>query len=474
MDWVEHLTGMLAVRQPHIKKMEDYHAGDHPLAFASSEFREEFGRILEDYSDNWCELIADAPLERLKVTGFRFGVPNGDDPAPEPESNGPGNDDDDAESADMETWRIWRANRLTTGHRQAIRTSLVTGRSYGLAWYPRIEGGLPRVTFEHPSDFVAEWDPQDPSRAVAAWKQWVGLDGHGHAVLITTETVANYRTTSAVYSQTVHRDGAQASVWAGTWQLVTEEENPLRIVPVVELPNRPDLKGRVRSELATVIPNQDAINKLAQDMLIASEYGGFVQKTASGVEIEVDPQTGQPVEAFKPNKSRFLHSEDPGARFASIPHTPLANFVSALDNRVNSIASQTRTPPHYLNASADRLSGESIKAAETGLVAKVYEKHEHLGYPLSLLMRYAHLIRGDRDRYESEDVEVLWSDPESRTEAQHTDAIIKQYQAGLISWQVALEKLDYSPTEIRRMRSQVRRERLEASAFDFGDLEDAV
>ena len=49
------------------------------------------------------------------------------------------------------------------------------------------------------------------------------------------------------------------------------------------------------------------------------------------------------------------------------------------------------------------------------------------------------------------DSEVVWADAETPTVAQTTDAVIKQFQAGLIPQETALEKLGYSQTQVRRI-----------------------
>ena len=46
---------------------------------------------------------------------------------------------------------------------------------------------------------------------------------------------------------------------------------------------------------------------------------------------------------------------------------------------------------------------------------------------------------------------MVWGDPETRTEAEITDAAIKKFQAGMVPWQQAAEDLGYSQTQIARM-----------------------
>jgi hypothetical protein len=50
--------------------------------------------------------------------------------------------------------------------------------------------------------------------------------------------------------------------------------------------------GGGQSDLKKVIPLQNAINKLATDMIVASEYAGFRQRWATGIEIPDRPGDG--------------------------------------------------------------------------------------------------------------------------------------------------------------------------------------
>lgn len=465
-DWLEHLIGRLRLRNTAINTYDDYYSGRHPLQFTTSDFREAFGKMLDGYADNWCRIIVDAAVERLTPTGFRF----------------PTSDDDGAEgeAADKDAWAIWRANKLDSRGQVGFVESMVSGISYLMVWYPDgtdiddgqvvLGPGLPRITVEHPSEVIVEHDPSDRDRRLAGLKMW-GEHGYRRATLFLPDRIVKYQegeVRDAFGNFVYDTEGNQVIDWFP----VDGESgpNPLGVVPIVPLVNRPRLLyPDGESELREIIPNQDAINKLAKDMLVASEYGAFPQRWATGVEVPKDPETNEPIDDWVPDISRFLTTANPNARVGSLQAADLSNFVVALDNRVNSMASQSRTPPHYLNASADRLSGESMKAAEAGLVARVREKMIHLGEGIVEAMSLAFRVMGD-PRGDVTDAVVLWADPETRTEAAHADAVVKKHEAGIIPWQVTVEDLGYSPTEIDRMRRMRQREALE---FGFGaDLED--
>ena len=46
--------------------LEAYYDGEHPLQFATAKFREAFGNLFSAFADNWCEIVVDAPVERLR------------------------------------------------------------------------------------------------------------------------------------------------------------------------------------------------------------------------------------------------------------------------------------------------------------------------------------------------------------------------------------------------------------------------
>jgi hypothetical protein len=461
-EWVDYLAGKLRDRESEVAKYDNYYSGRHPLLFTTSDFREAFGRMLDGYADNWCRIIIDAAVERLTPTGFRFpSVPNREG---------------EADLADEDAWAIWRANKLDSRIQIGFVESMVAGIAYMMVWYPDgtvidqdgvvdMGGMLPRITVEHPSEVIIEHDPADRDRRLAGLKMW-GVQGERRATLFLPDSIWKF-VEGPVLDANEREVRDRFGHLTYEWRPIEGESgpNPLGTVPIVPLVNRPRLMyPDGESELREIVPNQDAINKLAKDMLVASEFAAFPQRWATGVEIPVDPETNEPIENWTPDIARFLTTSNPDARLGSLPAADLSNFVVALDNRVNSMASQSRTPPHYLNASADRLSGESMKAAEAGLVARVREKMIHLGDGILEAMSLAFRITGDV-RGDVQDAVLLWADPETRTEAAHADAVVKKYQAKILPWQVVVEELGHTPPEIARMRKMIQREALE---FGFG------
>lgn len=440
LEWVAVLDERLEARQLKIRRLNDYYDGTQPLLFASEQFRKAFGGLFSEFSDNWCAPVINACAERLKVTGFRFG---------------------DTPQADGDAWRIWQANDLDAGANLGIKASLIDSRSALLIW-PTSDPNTPKITVESAMQMVVAYDSGTGER-LAAWKRWTDeWTGEKVGTLYLPDGLYKFRKAKQISTSIVLPRGAMKPP---EWErrLVKDEAwplpNPMGVVPVVELQNDPRLGCEPRSDLDSVIPLQDAVNKLFADMMVSAEFSAFRQKWATGIDIPVNPVTNQPLEDWEMAVSKFIRvppSDDPMSndtpKFGTFDATDLNNYKIALDLVVSHIASQTRTPQHYLSSSADRLSGESIKSAETGLVAKAKDKHVFLADPFEEAMRLAFKAIGD-PRANEMSAEVIWGDPETRTEAEHIDAVGKKRQMLDVPREQCWEDAGYTPQQIARFKA---------------------
>jgi len=446
--WLLHLYRRLITRSPIIQKFEDYYDGKHPLAFVTSKYRAEFGNMLRGVSDNWMALVVDAVEERLHVDGFRIGA----DPI-----------------GDKDAWSIWQRSSMDADSEMLHSVALQTGAAYALVWFGDDVNGVqqPMITVEHPGQVYIAYETGSRHKRLAAIKawtdEWTGL------------TRANVYLPDGIYKFEAQRQPViddyitatgrfrQLQVLSAAWRPIdgeSEVPNPLGVVPMVEFRNRPRMLGEGRSEISEVTSTQNQINKLVCDMLIASEFGAFRQRWATGVEIPTNAVTGETVEDFKSALDRLWHTENDTAKFGDFAETSLANYVGAIENRVQSLASRTRTPPHYLlGASGSFPSGESLKATETGLVAKVYSRHRHFGESWEDVMRLAFKVLDDA-RADVQTSETIWRDPESRSEAEHTDSLLKKMALGIPQEQL-WEDAGYTPTQIARFKEMLRAEAAE-------------
>lgn len=439
--WLATLEKRLDERRPAIDRYDAYYEGDHPLAFATSKFREAFGSTLEELADNWCPPIVDASAERLTVEGFRF--------------------DDESES-DRDVWELWQRNDLDVFSAMAHVEAIKAREAYALV-EPR-SGGVPRITIETPDQFIVATDPGDRRRRLAALKKWTDDDGMVFATVYLPGGAYRFQKTTKAGAPYVERTRGLA----GGLAVVDYARVFGGLVPAVPIANNPGLKSGGRSDLDPVIPLQNALNKLVADMLVASEFSAFRQRLLTGVEIprypEGHPQEGEPMnEAFISAVSRLLVVEEEGARAQEFGQTDLGNFVKVIDLFVQHVAAITRTPPHYLVGQVVNVSGDALTAAETGLVAKTRGKSKPFGQGWEDTVRLALKAMGN-PRAEANVVETVWGDMESRSLAEVADATLKLKEIG-VPRAALWERVGASQAEIARWEKEYQKEQAELIAL---------
>jgi hypothetical protein len=237
------------------------------------------------------------------------------------------------------------------------------------------------------------------------------------------------------------------------WNAVERLDNPHAdgSIPLVEIINRPDELMRAKSDLGDVISMQDAINKLANDMIVASEFQAFRQRVLTGVEIPKDPETGDPLpsQQIVSAISRLWAFENENAKVWDLPQVDLKNYVAGIQELLHHVAGQTRTPPHYLLGQMINVSGEALAAAESGLVSRVTEKHTSFAVAWREVIR---LATGTEDR-----IEVVWRNPERHSLSQLADGVSKLMATAELGLprEEGWRMLGYSPLKIKEMLARM-------------------
>lgn len=433
-------------RAVRIRRYDEYYTGTQRLAFATSKFRQTFGSLFSAFADNFCDLVVDAVEERLDVEGFRMGA----NPQPGKRST--------QAAADKAAWAMWQANDLDAYSQVAHTEALIKETSYALVWAGP-DPTVPEITIEDPYQVIVGYDVGSYRRRKAGLKRWIDEDGFVCATLYLPDRIEKYRSSTKRATATDWTD-----LGSVTWERRTAPaedwplRNPLGIVPIVPIVNRPRLGGVGRSEIIGVIPIQDAINKLVTDMIVASEYSAFRQRWATGIEMPTDEATGEAVDTLQSAIDRMWASGNEGAKFGEFEAADLRPFVTGIEMLIQHVASTTRTPYHYfLQHGGQPPSGESLRASETGLVAKARRKQRHFGEAWEEVIRLGFLIVGDKARGSIEESETIWRDPESRTEAEHVDALVKLASIGIPEEQLWADA-GYTPTQIARFLEMRARE----------------
>jgi hypothetical protein len=414
--WRDTLLGALAGKQSQIRRCDAYYRGEHRMAFTTTQFREVFGHLFAAFSDNWCDLIVDASAERLRVEGFRFG---------------PDADADDA------AWEIWQRNGMDAEADMAHTDSIKLGCTYALVGPD--DGGKATIQVEPADQAIVYVDPAQGRHRLAGLRYWTDEWGTEHTVLYLPTELAWWR-----------REGPH-----GRWETdVGSGRNELGVVPLIPLPNAPTLSNRQgRSDIERVMPLQDAVNKLCGDMIVASEFAAYPQRWATGIELPRHPETGEKMAPdYLGGANRVWGVEEDNARFGNFQVSDLGIYTRAIEMLIQHVAAQTRTPPHYLLGSSGSFpSGESLKATETGLVAKVRRKQLSFGEGWEEAIRLAFSIEGNNTRAGITEVETIWANPESRIVGETVDAAVKLTSIG-VPRPAAWEYVGASPQQIARWK----------------------
>jgi hypothetical protein len=241
------------------------------------------------------------------------------------------------------------------------------------------------------------------------------------------------------------------------WPIV----NTLGVVPVVEIANRPTLKGDPLSEIQGVMPMQDAINLLWAYLFLAADYASMDARVMLGTEppkipiLDADGKVigSRPVDMKDLRERRLITITGDNAKIDSWKAAQLNIFTDTIEIAVGHIAAQTRTPPHYLvaNKGISNLSGDALKSAEIGLNKKAGEFITFTDPQLREVLRLVALVKGDAKTAEATRLaKIVWESPEIRSEAQLADALLKKSQMGY-PFEYLLELDGRSPSEIRRI-----------------------
>ncbi|GAA3537221.1 hypothetical protein GCM10022419_016340 [Nonomuraea rosea] len=420
LEWIGWLEGKLSKQRAEVRKYSAYYDSENKtLSYAQQKFSEVFGDLFVGWRDNFCPLIVDSISERLRVQGFRMG----------PE-----------EEADKDATEIWQYNGLDAESNSAHIDTLMGGLSALVVWGD--EDDMPLISPESAEEVVVQYEPGSRRKRAAALKQYTDDWGTEHATLWLPAGVY----TSELISTDGHR-----RVWADP----KYTKNPLGKVPVVPLLNRTRLSLLPFSELANILPVQDAINKVAADALVASEFAAFPQRILAGIEQPPDDASDAELEQARQQMirayiDRILTLDSADAKWGQFEAADLKNYVVLIDMLVQHMASQSRVPFHYFLLNGGQApSGESITAAEAGLVAKARERMLHFGESWEEALRLAFEVKGDMSRAKAYSAEVIWADPEYRSKAQLADALLKMKELDVPSKQLQ-EEYGYTPTQIAR------------------------
>jgi hypothetical protein len=420
--------------------------GEFKLRYASDSFKEYFAGRYTNFSDNWCGIVGDAPHERLEPIGIRL---RGDS------------------EGDKGLWASWVDNDADALCDLALLDAIVAKRSFAQVWADKDDN--PIISWGHPSQMIVGYDPATRARISGAH---VWLDGEMEfASLDWAGFLWKFQRSVPTNSGLILPSSFNQGGWEMRQDAEDDEwplENPMGKVSFVELPNRPRLVGEPLSDIAGTLAMQHAINLLWAQLFAVSDEATIGQRAIIGAERPVMPQLNSegvvvgeiPVDLKKLRQDDILWITDPNAKAHEWTPAKLEVFTNVIEIAVGHIAAQTRTPAHYLliGGTIANVSGDAMKALETGLVKRTEEKTQHFGRSIRDIFELVALAKNDQATAAAvRGGKVLWKDVENRSDAQRADALSKKRDIGY-PLRYLLELDGLPPEEITRVMAMVEQE----------------
>lgn len=453
-DAAARLSKELKGRRPDLDKREKYFKGDHPLTFASDEWRKFHGPRFENFSDNWCEIVAASPAERIGIVGFRLG-----------------DDGEVLSQAERDLFRDWQINDMDAQQRSGFLASSWASRSSVIVWSD--PDGSPVVTWESPGEVVVGYDPERRGLRKAALKIWCDDDERReYATLYLPDEVWKLERNTAGSNIEIPASAAREFGQRTDWRLRAGTSgpipNPLGVVPVVEYRNRPDLYGDPVSEIKGAICMQDAINLLWSYLFGAADFASLPARVVMGQEPPKIPKLDAagnvigsiPVEQQLLTQGRMLWLTGQNTTIGQWDAAKLDTFTNVINIAVRHLAAQTRTPIHYIVGELTNVNGDTLIAGEAPLTKKVEDADAGYVAPARETFRLMALVRGLKDVAEQCRVgTVQFKDAETRTQAQASDAALKDRQVGLSLATVLERRYGMSQRQVADELARVEAER---------------
>lgn len=445
---VNALYADLQGRRSQIQHFESYFRGDQTLQYASEEFKKFHGDRFKGWSDNWCGVVGSAAPELTEFAGIHLGE-----------------DEDDLSDAERVLLRDWNLNDGQAQSSQGFLSGAVTSRSFALVWGDGDDE--PALTWEHGSQAIVGY--HDNGKQRDGLKAWV--DGNlEFATLYTPDQVWKFER-DAVTSSGIILPSAYAM--PGGWRMreVAGEpwpiRNPLGVVPLVEFPNRPLLGKGPISDIAGVIAAQDAINLLWAYLFGAADFASHPARVVMGQEppkVPILNAEGQkvgekPIDIEQLTRGRMLWLTGQATSIGQWDAAKLDVFTGVVDTLVKHVGAQTKTPLNYLGALSN-VNGETLDGLRIPLHNKVRDGQKHLNGPMrEVFRRFALARNNDAVAEQCRTAVIGWKNPETATDAQMSDAALKDKQIGWSAAGILERRYGMSQQEIDR---EIERRRSEA------------
>lgn len=358
---VEWALKALAAKAVLPNRYRAYYKGDQAQMIDPQRLRNIFGGLFEDFHLNLCSTVVDALVDRLEVSGF-----SGDS-----------------------ALDLWKRNGMRRLQGEVHQEAVAAGDAYVIVWPNE---GQEAVWYPQDAHEVAvEYDKEQRGRITKAAKAWTDGD-RLRLNLYYPDRLEKYQAKKPKAGEQVKAGSVEYFVAEGRPD--HKEANEWDEVPVFHFANNARIGRPGVSELKDAVPVQDFLNYVAFSLLVGVEFQAVRQRWATGLEVDVDPVTGEPKSnPFRAGAERLWIL--PGdVKLGELQAADLDQLARVKQEADRTMAQVTRTPAHYFSPTTNLVSGESQKTAEQQLDSKVADRQAAFGDSWAAAMRFALKVEG--------------------------------------------------------------------------------
>lgn len=453
--WMQRLFNTLLDRRrrDRLQLLFGYHRGDAPLPTGAENARRAFEAFQRKARSNFAELVVSVMSERMQPTGFRTAL------------------DQDA-TGDAEVGLLWGRTGLDVTSADVHDLMLALGEAYVIVGPVDEETGAPLVTCEDPRFMVAESDPANPRRLLAALKilhddaanedrAYLYLPGQVH-VAVRQSTPYELPGTAPMSGREQRAPRLPFDPRSWEWDPDRSGELEHERIPVVRFTNKYAM-GEYEAHLDLL----DRINHEILNRLVIAAMQAFRQRAIKGLPVvypEEHPRAGEEIdydELFVADPAALWHLPQDAELWESAVND-LRPILDAIHADLEHLAAVTRTPMHMLTPAGENQSAEGAMLAREGLVFKVEDRIARTSYPWAQVMSLVLLHAGQDQRADLATLQTIWAPAQRLSLAERADAISKLKDV-LPRRTMLIHVLGMSPAEADRTMTEITDEQLLAA-----------
>lgn len=428
---------------PKVELRERYVRGDQDLPFAPYGVNAEYLELRKQSIANFLRIAVDAPVQRMGVDSMTTGLGT---PSQLEVDGRP-----DPENPDALVWaNIWQANKLDVRQSLVYESMFVHGRGIVGVWEGKRKD-RPIVRPEKIDRVHIEPDPDDPFEPLWAAKvykvevrQPTSLYVPSGVDLATTKTVGIVYDADQFWRFERSGEGFGAT---GAWEAVGEpRSHGLGRIPFALYDMRPDGENQPQSPIDTLMAQQDAVNTIRFNTLLAMQFAAFRQRIVTGFDPRVVDAQGNVMFRTNPDGTpkldengnmvpmvqspgrvgvdRLLSFPGESTKVFDLPESNLDNYITVYDRFLTTFFATGQIPPQYLLTQMANLSGDALAAAESTLSSLVQQMQIAAGEGHEDMMSLGWRAMGRNDEFPTT-AETNWADREARSFSAIADAITK-------------------------------------------------